>query len=190
MIPPRSVWEKRNLGKWSGVQAQKAVFKALQEGRLKSQPCQVCKVSPAMAHHADYGKPMDVIFLCPKHHSNLHNRIAGLLRGDLTQQYTLSFHDEVLAAVGEAHINGTKLKPLPALPKKAASKPKRAIPPFQEGIASRLITKSELCEFLGCPPQYVQYEVSKGRLRQHKLSANMSRFAWQDVQDWLASKRV
>lgn len=50
---------------------------AIKSGRLVRGPCAVCGVLRAHGHHADYSKPYDVVWLCPKHHKQLHaGRIA------------------------------------------------------------------------------------------------------------------
>ena len=41
-------------------------------GRLKSEPCVECGNPKTDAHHEDYTKPLEVIWLCRKHHSRLH----------------------------------------------------------------------------------------------------------------------
>ena len=41
---------------------------------LKQQPCITCGL-PGERHHSDYTKPLEVIFLCRKHHSELHNKL-------------------------------------------------------------------------------------------------------------------
>lgn len=43
------------------------VSNAIRDGRLARQPCEVCG-DPAEAHHEDYSKPLDVQWLCFKHH--------------------------------------------------------------------------------------------------------------------------
>lgn len=45
-------------------------------GILDRQPCEVCGVTKVDAHHDDYNKPMEVRWLCRKHH-NEHHRIHG-----------------------------------------------------------------------------------------------------------------
>ena len=39
---------------------------------LTPQPCEVCGVTPANAHHDDYARPLDVRWLCDTHHNRLH----------------------------------------------------------------------------------------------------------------------
>lgn len=45
--------------------------KALKQGRFKKSPCFCGKV--ADIHHPDYSKPLEIIWLCKNHHSQLHN---------------------------------------------------------------------------------------------------------------------
>ena len=60
--------------KWSRarVNAHEAVRRALRAGKLARQSCQVCGSPDAHAHHPDYGKPLDVWWLCVKHHKLIH----------------------------------------------------------------------------------------------------------------------
>ncbi len=48
------------------------VVYALRTGRLKRMPCEVCGETKAQAHHDDYSKPLDVRWLCQKHHLQHH----------------------------------------------------------------------------------------------------------------------
>lgn len=49
--------------------ARDRVQKALKSGRLVRQPCEVCgSTVKVQAHHDDYSKPLDVRWLCFKHH--------------------------------------------------------------------------------------------------------------------------
>lgn len=49
-----------------------AVERAIERGILKKQPCEVCSNPKASAHHDDYAKPLDVRWLCRKHHFEWH----------------------------------------------------------------------------------------------------------------------
>jgi hypothetical protein len=53
-------------------QAQQIVMIEVRAGRLKKQPCHVCGAQKAEAHHDDYSKPLDVRWLCRKHHREHH----------------------------------------------------------------------------------------------------------------------
>ena len=48
------------------------VGSALRSGKLTRQPCEVCGAEKAQAHHDDYTKPLDVRWLCTRHHAEWH----------------------------------------------------------------------------------------------------------------------
>ncbi len=54
---------------------------ALQSGTLQKLPCERCKNPKSLAHHEDYGKPLDVIWLCQPCHKQRHKEIDSELRG-------------------------------------------------------------------------------------------------------------
>lgn len=45
---------------------------AIKTGKLKKQPCIYCGSICVIAHHEDYTKPFNVIWMCRKHHSKYH----------------------------------------------------------------------------------------------------------------------
>lgn len=56
--------------------ANTAVNNAVRDGRLKKQPCWVCG-EKAVAHHPDYSRPLDVVWLCQPHHKQTHALVAN-----------------------------------------------------------------------------------------------------------------
>jgi hypothetical protein len=44
---------------------------AVRDGKIVRLPCFICGAK-AHAHHPDYDRPLDVIWLCPKHHYETH----------------------------------------------------------------------------------------------------------------------
>lgn len=42
-------------------------------GKIKKLPCKICGGKKSEAHHPDYSKPYDVIWLCSKHHKQVHS---------------------------------------------------------------------------------------------------------------------
>jgi len=48
--------------------ARRCVSNALRDGRLAKLPCAVCGGKKVEAHHEDYEKPLEVIWLCKQHH--------------------------------------------------------------------------------------------------------------------------
>jgi len=54
------------------VSAHSAVRRAVAAGILTRQPCEVCGLAKADAHHDDYNKPLAVRWLCRSHHAEWH----------------------------------------------------------------------------------------------------------------------
>lgn len=53
-------------------QCRNKILQAVRKGRLVRQPCEVCALPNAQAHHDDYNKPTDIRWLCPAHHREWH----------------------------------------------------------------------------------------------------------------------
>ena len=50
----------------------------IRRGKLIPEPCAVCDDPKVEAHHLDYSKPLDVVWLCRVHHIQLHQgRVAS-----------------------------------------------------------------------------------------------------------------
>ncbi len=56
--------------------ATNAVNNAVRDGKLKRQPCWVCG-GKAVAHHPDYSRPLDVVWLCQAHHKQTHALVSA-----------------------------------------------------------------------------------------------------------------
>jgi hypothetical protein len=54
------------------VSAREKVRYALKVGNIVKKDCCVCGDSNVFAHHIDYKKPLDVVWLCRKHHREEH----------------------------------------------------------------------------------------------------------------------
>ena len=52
--------------------AVQAVNNAIRDKRLTKKPCLICESLSSNAHHEDYSKPLDVIWLCVRHHQDRH----------------------------------------------------------------------------------------------------------------------
>jgi len=75
------LWRKKNgyynEEKWKkvhkiAVNAEKVIQELIRKGRVKRLPCAICGEKNTVAHHPDYAKPVEVVFLCYSHHRNLH----------------------------------------------------------------------------------------------------------------------
>lgn len=65
-------WHKKNP---KASSARKRVSDALNSGTLKRGLCLSCGAEKVEAHHHDYSKPLDVVWLCRQCHADAH-RIA------------------------------------------------------------------------------------------------------------------
>lgn len=53
---------------------------ALRDGKIFKQPCIICGHEKTEGHHPDYDRPLDVVWLCMKHHKEAHKMTNELLR--------------------------------------------------------------------------------------------------------------
>ena len=53
------------------------VNKAIQKGKIKKESCFICDSFSTEAHHPDYSKPLKIIWLCKKCHSELHRKLRS-----------------------------------------------------------------------------------------------------------------
>jgi hypothetical protein len=74
----RKKWESKNAPK---IKARRILNAAIKSGKLIRQPCCVCHNTKSHAHHEDYSKPLDVIWLCSLHHAKLHTDRNRMARG-------------------------------------------------------------------------------------------------------------
>lgn len=73
VAPHKKFWLAENRLK---RKAHQAVAYAVQTGRLVRQPCERCGTTQnVVAHHEDYNKPLDVLWLCKYHHKERHMEI-------------------------------------------------------------------------------------------------------------------
>jgi transcription elongation factor Elf1 len=52
--------------------ARSKTFTAIKNGTIQVLPCLICG-DKAEAHHHDYSRPLDVMWLCKTHHKETHN---------------------------------------------------------------------------------------------------------------------
>lgn len=52
--------------------ARGALNRAIKRGEMTRGSCEECGALNAEAHHEDYDAPLDVEWLCPAHHAQLH----------------------------------------------------------------------------------------------------------------------
>jgi len=54
--------------------AQRAIKRLVDSGVIIRYPCEVCGEEPSNGHHPDYSKPLEVVWLCQKHHKEIHRK--------------------------------------------------------------------------------------------------------------------
>lgn len=74
---PSTTPEPTRQAKWAAAHPQArwahdALRSAIRRGLIVRKPCEVCGAEKTDAHHTDYDRPMDVIFLCRRHHRERH----------------------------------------------------------------------------------------------------------------------
>jgi hypothetical protein len=60
------------------IVAHNAVARAVRRGALVRQPCSRCNEPKAVAHHEDYDKPLEVVWLCQPCHKQRHKELKQL----------------------------------------------------------------------------------------------------------------
>ena len=72
--------KKYSLANPAKRDAKRLVYNAVRRGDLIRQPCAVCSTTENIhAHHCDYDKPLDVMWLCQKHHSDWHKNHGEII---------------------------------------------------------------------------------------------------------------
>lgn len=68
--------------------ARSLVSVAIKKGVLKRLPCIVCGAEKSEGHHEDYNKPLEVVWLCKLHHTQVHINDGTLARRDQARVFT------------------------------------------------------------------------------------------------------
>lgn len=68
---------KQNLMKYNKksqkeIAARRVVNNRIRDGHIEKESCIICGHTEAEAHHADYSKPLEIQWLCRKHHAAWH----------------------------------------------------------------------------------------------------------------------
>lgn len=66
--------QKRRMLHPDKYRATTAVHNAIRDKKIEKKPCEVCGAENVQAHHADYSKPLNVSWLCFKHHRQIHGQ--------------------------------------------------------------------------------------------------------------------
>lgn len=75
--PERRDKARKNRKRWRSenpdrAKAHSAVNYAVRTKKIEKEPCVFCGRTDVHAHHEDYSRPLDIVWLCPKCHHRLH----------------------------------------------------------------------------------------------------------------------
>lgn len=105
------------------ARAWRLVKKAVRRGELVRGPCSRCGAARAHGHHADYARPLDVVWLCARCHKAEHRA--------MTRSDSERVHDDSSASRAEG-------APDPGSDSRAGIAAHRAYSPDQEAAIVRL----------------------------------------------------
>lgn len=72
--------KKYNAANTARKEARSAVGHAIRDGKIDRLPCCICGSEKSEAHHVAYNLPLDVVWLCDKHHKEVHKMHRSILR--------------------------------------------------------------------------------------------------------------
>lgn len=70
-------WEQKNPNK---RKVHEKLNGAIRSGKIIKFPCEKCGNQKVDGHHPDYSKPLEVMWLCRKHHKEEHRRLKLLIK--------------------------------------------------------------------------------------------------------------
>jgi hypothetical protein len=69
-------YRRRDRERWpEHHRARRKLEYAVKAGNIEKHPCAKCGSPASNGHHTDYSKPLDVVWLCRKHHDEEHARL-------------------------------------------------------------------------------------------------------------------
>lgn len=72
-------WDRPKVKNSEAARAHALVAAAIRSGQLVPELCKICDDEKTVAHHEDYSKPLEVVWLCRKHHRARHKEIGAPL---------------------------------------------------------------------------------------------------------------
>lgn len=71
-------YQRKRRSEFPGkCRARQKVNNMIRDGHLKRLPCEACGDPKSQAHHDDYRKPLDIRWLCFKHHREAHGQTVN-----------------------------------------------------------------------------------------------------------------
>jgi hypothetical protein len=84
-LPHRQALARESLKRWragnpEAYKAQCKLNNAVRDGKIARLPCEVCGETKVHGHHRDYSKPLEVLWLCARHHHAAHGLTRAVER--------------------------------------------------------------------------------------------------------------
>ena len=70
----KELYKERIIRNKERYKANRMIRKLINIGIISKASCVVCGDLNSKGHHPDYSKPLEVIWLCQKHHSEIHRK--------------------------------------------------------------------------------------------------------------------
>jgi hypothetical protein len=67
--------KKNRLNNRNKYLANSRLKYAVRTGKVKKETCRICGALKSQGHHANYSKPLEVVWLCDYHHKEEHKKI-------------------------------------------------------------------------------------------------------------------
>ncbi len=72
-------YQRNRRNKFPGKRrARDKLGRAISSGKIERRKCEVCGETKTQAHHLDYRKPLEIIWLCFKHHRQKHGQMKEI----------------------------------------------------------------------------------------------------------------
>jgi hypothetical protein len=90
------------------IRAQNKVAQAITAGKLEKQPCEECGNEKAVAHHDDYDKPLEVRWLCYRHHRLWHRDNPSMVKWPAQVRLANHLFEEIQILATKNNLSLTK----------------------------------------------------------------------------------
>ena len=71
---------------------------AIVSGAVKQEPCAICGEEKTEGHHEDYDKPLDLVWLCKRHHADRHLHLRMAKRKNI-EPMPISYFIEITKSI-------------------------------------------------------------------------------------------
>lgn len=104
-------WERNAQEQRRRMLASQRLCNAVYKGKIIRQACEVCGEAKTEGHHFDYSKPLEVRWLCHKHHVAEHVRLRAEERSRAKELPPQPVHEVTEASLARVHEIMRKLFP-------------------------------------------------------------------------------